>query len=92
MEDHSSIDSTINQFWNVTLSEAPVQERKPSVSYSTPTCSPSRPVPGTEVVQDRSTRERRGYFGINLFNAIPLIDFVHGNVTTDSSDRVQGRR
>jgi hypothetical protein len=44
------------------------------------------------VVQDRSTRERRGYFGINLFNAIPIIDFVHGNVTSSSTDRVEGRR
>ncbi|MDA0349226.1 MAG: hypothetical protein O3C43_18195 [Verrucomicrobia bacterium] len=88
----SSIASTINQFWNVTLAEEAVRTPKPTVTYSTPGCSPVRTNPGTEVVQDRSTRERRGYFGINLFNAIPIIDFVHGNVTSSSKDRVEGRR
>ena len=92
LEHSSSIDSTINQFWNVTLAEEAVRTPKSSVTYSSPSCSPVRTNPGTEVVQDRSTRERRGYFGINLFNAIPIIDFVHGNVTSSSTDRVEGRR
>ncbi len=42
--------------------------------------------------QRREERERRGYFGINLFNLIPLIDIVHGDVTTESADRVKGRK
>jgi hypothetical protein len=90
----ASIDSTIETFWNVTLTEDPVVEPRAQVrvSNSNLICSASGNVPSTQVEQDRSTHERRGYFGINLFNAIPLIDIVHGNVSTDSKDNVKGRR
>ena len=88
----SSLDSTIEQFWNVKLAEEPVRRSEPRAPLRTPSCSASRSNHSMEVKQDRNTRERRGYFGINLFNAIPIIDFVHGSVTTDSSDNVKGRR
>ena len=88
----SSLDSTIENFWNVTLvEESPV---RPQVrpGHTSVTGAQTGSSPSTEVQQDRSSRERRGYIGINLFNVIPLIDFVHGDVTTESSDHVKGRR
>ncbi len=42
--------------------------------------------------QSRETRGRRGFIGINLFNLIPLIDIVHGEVVDDSSDHVERRK
>lgn len=88
----SSLDSTIERFWNVKLAEEPIRVSEPRMRTNTPSCSPARSNHSMEVEQDRNTRERRGYFGINLFNAIPIIDFVHGSVTTDSSDNVKGRK
>ena len=88
----SSLDSTIEQFWNVKLAEEPVRTTEQRAPRSTPSCSAPRSNHTMEVTQDRNTRERRGYFGINLFNAIPIIDFVHGSVTTDSRDNVNGRK
>ncbi|MCZ6674589.1 MAG: hypothetical protein O7C75_16800 [Verrucomicrobia bacterium] len=90
--EHSSIDSTISQFWNVTLvPESKVEtEVEPKVSYRSTV--PAKPGPSTRVSQDRNTKERRGYFGINLFNVIPLIDFVHGEAQTTSLDHVEGQK
>lgn len=90
--DTRSIQENINQFWNVALTEERTRPAQGSVGRSSPVCNPACPKSGNQVQQDRKTRERRGFFGINLFNAIPLIDFVHGSVTTDSSDHVEGRR
>lgn len=92
MSKESSIDSTIEQFWNVKLQEEPLRTTRSTPSVTLPSCASQRSSHSVEVKQDRKTRERRGYFGINLFNAIPIIDFVHGSVTTDSSDNVAGRR
>jgi hypothetical protein len=91
-QQRSSLDNTIEQFWNIKLADEPVRSFAPRATVSTPSCSVPRSSHSMEVKQDRNTRERRGYFGINLFNAIPIIDFVHGSVTTDSSDNVKGRR
>ena len=92
LSETSLLDSTIEQFWNVKLAEEPVRTSESRVPRSTPACSTTRSNHSMEVEQDRNTRERRGYFGINLFNAIPIIDFVHGSVTTDSRDNVKGRK
>lgn len=88
----SSLDATIDQFWNVKLAEEPVRSPEVRPPMTTPSCSTVRSSHSMEVAQDRNTRERRGYFGINLFNAIPILDFVHGSVTTDSRDNVKGRK
>ncbi len=88
----SSLDATIEQFWNVKLAEEPVCRSEPRAPLRAQSCAAARSSHSMEVQQDRNTRERRGYFGINLFNAIPIIDFVHGSVTTDNSDNVKGRR
>ena len=88
----SSLDSTIEGFWNVTLTQEQMQRPEPRVLVKASACSVKRSNHSVEVEQDRNTRERRGYFGINLFNAIPIVDFVHGSVTTDSSDNVKGRK
>ena len=87
-----SLDSTIENFWNVALAE--VSPARPQVRQGNTSATGARTgsLPSTEVQQDRSSRERRGYIGINLFNVIPLIDFVHGDVTTESSDHVKGRK
>jgi hypothetical protein len=92
LTESSSIDSTIETFWNVTLAEEATTKSAPRVTSTPPGSTSTKIVPSTQVEQDRSTRERRGYFGINLFNVIPLIDFVHGDVTSESKDNVKGRR
>jgi len=91
-QQRSSLDDTIEHFWNVKLADESVRSVAPRATVSSPSCSVPRSSHSMEVKQDRNTRERQGYFGINLFNAIPIIDFVHGSVTTDSSDNVNGRR
>jgi hypothetical protein len=92
LTESSSIDSTIETFWNVTLAEEATAVSEPQATSTTLNSTSTKQGPSTRVEQKRSNRERRGYFGINLFNAIPLIDFVHGDVTSESNDNVKGRR
>jgi hypothetical protein len=48
--------------------------------------------PNHSISQRKDQRDRRGYFGINLFNMIPLIDIVTGSSETTSSDHVEASR
>jgi len=98
LTEHSGIEPAIERFWN--LPDPPRQpaaaqphrqgpdRRGPNSACSGSHCRQER----DGLDQRRSTDERRGYFGINLFNAIPLIDFVHGSVATESEDHVRGRK
>lgn len=86
-----SIDGSLERFWN--LPDNPKVEESQSVER--PMRSRASSVPtrkGVSMEQKREVRERRGYFGINLFNLIPLIDIVHGEVTTESLDSVEGKK
>ena len=106
LTEQSSLDASIERFWNLPdppqATAAPVQPAPPRFGHGRhghrgrhhhhrPVHPPPDPK-GTSVDQSRDTRERRGYWGINLFNLIPLIDVVHGSVVEDSSDRVRGRK
>jgi len=90
--EQASIDTSLEGFWN--LPEEPkVTKSCSSVKRPMDTRVLSDSVrKGASMEQKREVRERRGFFGINLFNLIPLIDIVHGEVTTESSDRVRGRK
>ena len=48
--------------------------------------------PNHSISQQKNQRDKRGYFGINLFNMIPLIDIVTGSSETTSSDHVEASR
>lgn len=48
--------------------------------------------PNHTISQHKNQRDKRGYFGINLFNIIPLIDIVSGSSETTSSDHVEASR
>ncbi len=86
----ASIEPTINRFWNVL--ESDLEEEK--IVKMSPVCT-TRVVaakPKMEASQTRNEQEHRGHIGINLFNLIPLIDIVHGEVRTESSDHVSGQK
>ena len=86
-----SIDGSMERFWN--LPDNPNVAKSQSVKrpmHSRTSSVPARKSASME--QKREVRERRGFFGINLFNLIPLIDIVHGEVTTESLDSVEGKK
>ncbi len=88
----SPIDNSFERFWNL---PKPVVEKAedfdqrrgapphPATSLKTQTLSMN---------QKRDKRQRRSFIGINLFNLIPLIDIVHGDVIEESVDHVEGRK
>ncbi len=86
----NAIDSSIERFWNT-----PKGHSTPNITAreATPNNTQSRSSPQNNTLeQSRNTRERRGFFGINLFNVIPIIDIVHGNVVTENNDRVTSKK
>jgi len=91
-EPMSDITPTIERFWNVQLEEFP-SETATSNAISRPAVTQA-PVAQArmQAQQRRDVREHRGHWGINLFNIIPLVDIVHGEVRTESSDSIEGRR
>ncbi|EDY82993.1 Vault protein inter-alpha-trypsin [Verrucomicrobiia bacterium DG1235] len=102
----SSIDQSIAMFWEVSEDEARVEPRRrpaPVVSYVPPPreCHPSGYVSQVieyddgrdthKVDQRRNKGSSRGHFGFNLFNAIPVFDFVWGEGHLDETDSYSGR-
>ncbi len=96
----STINSSIERFWNLPESPTPVRR-----STAQPRCAPrphyhpshscnprNNPPAKNRLVQDQNSRERRGHFGINLFNMIPLIDIVHGSSESSNSDHVEASK
>jgi len=97
-----SIDRSIANFWGVSESEASedrshagsrnLQQQSSAAlsrkSYSSRECS--APEPAHELEQSRERRESGGHFGINLFNAIPVIDFVWGDESRTERDSYSG--
>ncbi len=91
LTEQTSIDGSIERFWN--LPNDPKEGKIRSLVRPAPRERVvSRTSNGVAMEQKRDVRERRGFFGINLFNMIPLIDIVHGDVVTESSDNVSGKR
>lgn len=86
----TSIEPTINRFWNVLETE--LEEEKVVVAKSGHVTKTVAAKPKMEAWQTRTEKEHRGHIGINLFNLIPLIDIVHGEVDTESTDHVIGRK
>lgn len=98
-----SIEHSIARFWEVSESEAKLEvrdERRVQGSTRRADCA-SRPVAETvgacrqendthRVSQQRDQGSSRGHFGINLFNRIPVIDFVWGARRRSESDRFDG--
>jgi hypothetical protein len=91
LTEQASINGSIERFWNLPVDQKEGKSRsltrpahRKGVALSTSN--------GVAMEQKRVVRERRGFFGINLFNLIPLIDIVHGDVVTESSDNVSGKR
>lgn len=103
----SSIDQSIANFWEVSEEEArerlPSRARPAVPRYVPPParhtqCSPSRVVYEVDdgrdshrVDQSRSGGSSRGHFGLNLFNSIPVFDFVWGEDRRSESDRYSGK-
>jgi hypothetical protein len=91
LTEQTSIDGSIERFWN--LPDDPKEGKIRLLVRPAPRERVvSRTSNGVAMEQKRDVRERRGFFGINLFNMIPLIDIVHGDVVTESSDNVSGKR
>ncbi len=100
-----SIDHSIAEFWSVSEDDAREEPRRePPVSgYSAPPLSRAKsacvaPVyeyddgrDVHQVKQDRDKGSRRGHFGFNLFNAIPVFDIVWGEDRLDESDSYSGK-
>lgn len=83
----TNINASVERFWDLPdESGATRNHSEPHRSIVTPASKRG------SLKQKRETRERRGYFGINLFNLIPLVDIVHGDVITESVDRVEERK
>ncbi|MBK1878174.1 VIT and vWA domain-containing protein [Pelagicoccus mobilis] len=103
----SSIDQSIANFWEVSEEEAredaPARRLSATPRYvpppvSHPGCSPSRVVYEIEdgrdthrVDQRRDRKNSRGHFGLNLFNAISVFDFVWGEESRSESDSYSGK-
>lgn len=100
----SSIDHSIAQFWAVSEEAARVAPLAPAAPYVAPppVCRTSRS-PAARVYeyddgrdshqlnQSRDKGSRRGHFGFNLFNAIPVFDIVWGEDRLDESDSYSGK-
>lgn len=86
LSEQTRIDGSIERFWNLPEEPRRAQSHsaRPQKRLDTLSVPASR---GTSVGQKREVRERRGFFGINLLNMIPLIDIVHGEVVSESLDR-----
>ncbi|MDQ8184913.1 VIT and VWA domain-containing protein [Pelagicoccus sp. SDUM812002] len=99
-----SIDHSIAQFWEVSEKDAREEPRRqpPVAGYVAPPVkqvarSCVSPVyeyddgrDSHRVKQNRDRGSRRGHFGLNLFNAIPLVDIVWGEDRLDESDSYSG--
>lgn len=94
-----SIDRSIASFWEVSAEEARVERRQVSPPERTYQAAPpsARTETGATAEGDarrlKQSRDRgnsSGHFGINLLNAIPLIDFVWGERRDFERDEYQG--
>ncbi len=104
-ESSGSIDHSIAQFWAVSEEDAREEPRRQSpvagyVAPSMPRSTRSCVTPAFEyedgrdvhqVKQDRDKGSRRGHFGFNLFNAIPVLDIVWGEDRLNESDSYSGK-
>jgi len=88
----SDVAPTLERFWNIQLEEAAPLANDQQVVSRQPVVVKKQAKPRMAASQTRDKREHHGYWGINLFNLIPVIDIVHGEVETESSDRVEGHR
>lgn len=87
----TNINASVERFWNLPDESGAARNRSLNRSEEHRSIVTPASKRGS-LKQKRETRERRGYFGINLFNLIPLVDIVHGDVITESVDRVEGRK
>lgn len=101
----SSIDHSIASFWDVSEEEAAVPVRSGSPVVDTGADRGDTQCVATvnsrngyaseadshQVKQRRDRGSRRGHFGLNLFNAIPVFDFVWGDDNERESDAYEGK-
>lgn len=96
---NSSIDRSIANFWEVSEEDARVEARvsrsvsdkaarDEGQSYTRIEYERSRDTHALEQSRDRGSR--RGHFGINLLNAIPLVDVVWGEDSSSERDAYSG--
>jgi len=90
--EQTEIDGSLEQFWNLPepleAEVGQIQRQNPKV----PRGKLETVRNSVSMKQERETRGRRGFIGINLFNLIPIIDIVHGEVVEGSVDYVEGRK
>lgn len=88
---NSSIDCSIANFWGVSEEAARASEAKverPSEPFRNPRAETADT---HRVVQTRDRDARSGHFGLNLFNIVPVFDFVWGDRSQSEADRYEGQ-
>ena len=91
----SSIDRSIASFWEVSEAEARVdrpriQNRKETQSDRYASRKKAQATDAQQLYQRRDNNGTSGHIGINLFNAIPIIDLVWGEKRRSESDEYSG--